>query len=141
LTKAVAHGRKKVSMRVFYLDDDIEEVLLFSEAIQELDQRILCEGVTDSMEGLRQLQHNPPPDLIFLDFNMPALSGEDCLLLIRQFDHLKNVPVVIYSNGANDKMKQRLIKKGAAMVIKKHDTIGELKTFFKTTFLIPTATN
>ena len=98
-------------MRVFYIDDDIEDLLLFSDILREIDPEINCNTLTDSSEALRQLQYNPPPDVIFLDFNMPQRNGEDCLLLIRAMEHLKNVPIVIYSTGVNFQLKQRLLDK------------------------------
>jgi CheY-like chemotaxis protein len=129
----------EVLMTIFYLDDDIEDVILFSDIVRELDQKIACNTATDSTEALRQLQHGPAPDLIFLDFNMPARTGEECLMLIREMDHLKTVPIIIYSTGVNERLKQRLLRKGAAMVIKKHSTTAELKSFFSTTFLTSSA--
>ena len=92
-----------------------------------------------NIEAVRQLKNNPPPDVIFLDYNMPGRSGEDCLLLLREMEHLKSIPIIIYSTGVNDKLKQRLIRKGAAMVIKKHGTTAELKSFFSSTFLSKTS--
>ena len=125
-------------MKIFYLDDDMEDLLLFSDILREVDPAIECNGVTDSTEALRQLKQNPPPDIIFLDYNMPGRSGEDCLSLLRELDHLKSVPIVIYSTGVNEKLKQRLMRKGAAMVIKKHGTTAEFKSFFTSTFLSKT---
>ena len=122
-------------MRVFYLDDDIDEVLLFSEAVHEIDPDIDFEGLTDSTEALRQLHLNPPPDVIFLDFNMPGLTGEDCLEYIQQLPNYQNVPIVIYSTGVDDRLRQRLLRKGAAMVVNKHGTTADFKIFFRNTFL------
>lgn len=122
-------------MQVFYLDDDIDEVLLFSEALHEIDPKIQCECMTDSATALSQLKTGQPPDLIFLDYNMPGLNGEECLVSINQMQHLQQVPVVIYSTGVNERLTQRLIGKGAAMVVKKHATTAAFKSFFHSTFM------
>lgn len=122
-------------MQVFYLDDDVDEVLLFSEALHEIDPEIHCECVTDSTTALAQLENGRTPDVIFLDFNMPGLTGEDCLTSINRMPHLSKIPVVIYSTGVTEKLAQRLLRKGAAMVVKKHATSAEFKAFFNATFL------
>ncbi|MNR24262.1 Response regulator rcp1 [compost metagenome] len=42
------------------------------------------------------------PDVIFLDLNMPLLSGSETLEKIRENDRFKNIPVIaIYSTSAN----------------------------------------
>lgn len=122
-------------MRILYIDDDPDEVLIFCDAIAEIDSSIHCSGLTDSKKGLDELAVNPPPDIIFLDFNMPGLTGEDCLLQIRSLAHLKNVPVVIYSTGVSDAQEGRLLLTGASMVVRKHTSIHALKHFFCQTFL------
>jgi CheY-like chemotaxis protein len=122
-------------MRILYIDDDPDEVLIFCDAIAEIDASIECSGLTDSKQGLDELEFNPAPDIIFLDFNMPGLTGEDCLLKIRSFDHLKNVPVVIYSTGVSHIQEGTLLRIGASMVVRKHNSVQSFKEFFSHTFL------
>jgi CheY-like chemotaxis protein len=124
-------------MKIFYLDDDIEELLLFTDVLKDIDPAIDCISLTDSNEALLQLEKNSAPDLIFLDFNMPGLTGEDCLQKIRTMAHLGKVPVIIYSTGVNERMEQQLLAKGADMVVKKHQSTSELKFFFRSNFLAP----
>jgi CheY-like chemotaxis protein len=122
-------------MRILYIDDDPDEVLIFCDAIAEIDPSIQCSGLTDSKKGLDELESNPAPDVIFLDFNMPGLTGEDCLLKIRSFDHLKHVPVVIYSTGVSQIQEGRLVRAGASMVVRKHSSVQSFKEFFCHAFL------
>lgn len=122
-------------MRIYYIDDDPDEVLLFCDAVNEIDSSIECFGLTDSRSGLNQLASTVAPDLIFLDYNMPACSGEECLIQIKRIDHLKAVPVVIYSTGVSEQQKKRLLTLGASMVIKKHNSVNTFKDFFSSTFL------
>ena len=121
-------------MKIIYIDDDPDEVLIFCDAIREINSSIDCSGLTDSRLALRQLEENTPPEIIFLDFNMPGMSGEECLVKIRSFAHLEAVPVVIYSTGVGDFEEQRLLKKGASMIVKKHRSIHDFKEFFLRTF-------
>ncbi|HEY0653758.1 MAG TPA: response regulator [Chryseosolibacter sp.] len=117
-------------MKIFYIDDDPDEVLLFCDAVKEIDPSIDCLGLTDSKFGIESLRKNSAPDFIFLDYNMPGCSGEECLIIIRTIDHLKSVPVIIYSTGVSEPQKKRLLSIGALMVVKKHNTLAAFKTFF-----------
>jgi CheY-like chemotaxis protein len=123
-------------MRIVYIDDDPDEVLIFCESLKEIDPAIECVGLTDSKCGLDLLERNSPPDLIFLDYNMPGMTGEDCLLRIRMLKHLRNVPVVIYSTGVSETHKQRLLLKGASIVERKHTSMFGLRSFFYENFRI-----
>lgn len=122
-------------MKVFYLDDDIEELELFMESLQEISPSINCLAYNDSGLALRELSNHQSLDLIFLDYNMPVLTGEDCLQLIRQMPHLRSIPIIIYSTGIDENLKKRLLRCGATMVIRKHQTSSELKRFFVTHFM------
>lgn len=54
--------------------------------------------------GARALQFlkNRTPDLIILDIDMPEIDGYEMLKLIKEKDHLKDVPVIFLTSN-NDK--------------------------------------
>lgn len=54
--------------------------------------------------GARALQFlkNRTPDLIILDIDMPEIDGYEMLRLIKEKDHLKDVPVIFLTSN-NDK--------------------------------------
>jgi CheY-like chemotaxis protein len=54
------------------------------------------------MSNLDILTAHPPPDIIFLDLNMPFKSGLECLKEIRETPKLKEIPVVIFSTRGNN---------------------------------------
>lgn len=122
-------------MKVFYLDDDSEELELFVEALNEINPSIDCLAYNDSRVALENLSKTDSIDIIFLDYNMPILTGEECLQKIRQMAHLREVPIVIYSAGVDEKLAKHLSQCGASMVIKKHQSASDLKKFFVSNFL------
>jgi DNA-binding LytR/AlgR family response regulator len=68
--------------RCIIIDDDpliTDLVLHFSEKYDLID---FCVGCNDAVEGLKLLQ-NGSFDILFLDYNMPSLSGKDLLDLKR----------------------------------------------------------
>ncbi len=123
------------SMKIFYLDDDSEELELFREALEESDPSIRLCGFTDCHTALNELPRMECLDLIFLDFNMPVMNGEECLRRIKLMPEVAHIPVIIYSTGVYPELRQRLMSKGAAMVIQKHDSPIALRKFIRSHFM------
>jgi DNA-binding response OmpR family regulator len=70
-------------------------------------------------EALRFLQQAETlPDIIFLDINMPAMNGKECLLEIRKNSRYNDIPIVMYSTNANGMDKVDLVKYGADFLVK-----------------------
>ena len=57
-------------------------------------------------------------DLILLDLFMPGLSGFDVLLLLKESDRLRNIPVVLITGG-NEEDAEKGLSLGAVDVIRK----------------------
>src|SRR4051812_39821403 len=89
-------------MLVYYIDDDPEDIEIFSEAIKKIDSSIQCITSThaiQALETLKNLKHSP--DYIFLDINMPLMNGKECLTEIKKVSALKETPVIMYSTSTN----------------------------------------
>jgi len=83
-------------MTILLVDDDLDELILFNEAIDEVDESI---NFITSIDGERCLEmlKNVTPDVILLDINMPKMGGKECLAVLREDENLKDIPVVMYS--------------------------------------------
>jgi len=55
----------------------------------------------------------PFPRLIVLDFNMPAINGGELLLRLKREQHLRHIPVVLYSTGMLPLLEETLMSYGA----------------------------
>ena len=57
---------------LYLLDDDNDDLDLFCEAVQTIDNSIICTRATNSDLALRAFRKNdvPLPDMIFLDLNI-----------------------------------------------------------------------
>lgn len=87
------------------IDDDHDDQLVFSLAVKEFNQSILCLTADSGRIALAQLESTEPalmPDLIFLDLNLPGINGYECLALLKQNPKLTHIPVVIYSTSARE---------------------------------------
>jgi twitching motility two-component system response regulator PilG len=81
---------------------------------------IRCLGFRDGYEALRALKSEmeQPPDLIFLDINLPRLDGYDLLRLLRSHPGFDQMAIVILSarDSVLDRVKCRLAGARAYLV-------------------------
>jgi CheY-like chemotaxis protein len=116
-------------INVLLADDDEDDRLFFREAFEEIKIKTKVVLVNDGVELMNHLSQNgnPLPHILFLDLNMPRKNGIECLLEIRQNDHLKNIPVAIYSTSSSEEDIEETFVKGANVYIKKPDDFATLK--------------
>lgn len=86
---------------ILLADDNKSEIFLFSFAARSSGQPVHIKSLDGGRELLEYLKNkeNLLPSLIFLDLNMPMISGKDCLEEIRADKRLSGLPVVIYSTS------------------------------------------
>lgn len=85
-------------MLIYLIDDDSEEAELLTDASQRISDSIKVQAFSDGKEALQSLKNaGSLPQLIFLDLNMPMISGKDVLKELRMIPSAVNIPVIIYS--------------------------------------------
>ena len=63
-------------MEILYVDDDIDDVEMFVEAVHCVDANINCRHAYTTSDALHQLINNSPkPDGIFVDFHLQVAAG------------------------------------------------------------------
>lgn len=110
---------------ILLIDDDEEELEIFSEALNEIKTPMSCiqsRSATAAMNVLGYLM----PDYIFLDLNMPGIDGLKCLDEIKKTRELYNVPVILYSHTITHETSEKAFEAGAAACIKKPSTVHTL---------------
>ncbi|MEO8381305.1 MAG: response regulator [Acidobacteriota bacterium] len=97
--------------KVLVIDDD--EKLL--GAVRRLLSAAGMEVITSSSAlQLPKLVQRDKPDLILLDIEMPALSGEHVLDLTKLFDFLRLTPIVLHSAKSDEEL-QSLVERSTAV--------------------------
>jgi CheY-like chemotaxis protein len=77
-------------------------------------------SVKDGEELMNFLNHQELiPDLLFLDLNMPGRNGKECLREIRLFNHLRQMPVIIFSTSVNHRDVEDAFLLGADLYLQK----------------------
>lgn len=90
------------SLSILLAEDDSDDRILFREAVDTLHVNIVVIEAESGMIAIDLLQsHKTPPDIIVLDFNMPMLSGVDCLKIIRGDKKFDKIPVVMMSTSTS----------------------------------------
>lgn len=110
--------------KVLLADDDQDDRELFSEALASLDGNIDYEGVEDGQEALDTLQTKATlPNIIFLDINMPVMSGWDVLKQLKGSELYGDIPVIVYSTSSGPREKKTAFDLGALCFVTKPDDI------------------
>lgn len=87
-------------MTILYVDDDPEDLDIFKEAVSAIDRKIVCYIANDGSQGLQVLDGlTVLPDLIFLDINMPVMTGKEFLIAMQGSQKIRGIPVVIYTTS------------------------------------------
>ncbi|MCC7030561.1 MAG: response regulator [Chitinophagaceae bacterium] len=121
------------AMHILLADDDEDDRLFFTDAIEEIKVRTVVHTVNDGVQLMDRLL-NPEirlPNLIFLDLNMPIKGGIECLNEIRSDKNLRDITIAIYSTSASQEDIEETFVKGANIYIKKPNDFSELKKILK----------
>ena len=106
---------------VLVVDDDEMHLYTTKELLQDDRIEVLTHkngfGVTNLV---RELQ----PDLVLLDINMPALSGDGLAALLLANDSTARVPIVFHSSNDEDSLRKIVATYGARGYICKGDVAG-----------------
>lgn len=113
-------------MVILYVDDDVEDIEIFIEAVKECDASIKCLIAQNGVEAMDLLHSDLLPDLIFLDINMPVINGKVILTEIRKDHKFKDIPVVMYSTTMNPSEIEEYRKMGANHFLIKHNHFQDL---------------
>jgi CheY-like chemotaxis protein len=117
------------SKSVFLADDDVDDCLLFEDALREIPISTRLTIAHDGVELMQMLSDAPEdlPDTLFLDLNMPLKNGFQCLAEIKRSEKLKLIEVIILSTSFNRDDAYRLFNAGASHCILKPNDFNMLK--------------
>lgn len=87
--------------RILLVDDDADDREIFCDTMIDIDSTTSCTTAFDGFDAFEVLYKstNTLPDVIFLDLNLPRLSGKQFLSQLREHPVFKTIPVVIYTTS------------------------------------------
>jgi len=115
---------------VLLIDDDIDDYIIFEEAVKTVDMSIAVSHIS-SMAQVRKENCNIP-DMVFLDINMPDKNGFEWLAFIREKE--ASLPVIMYSTASNSSYVEKAYTEGAHLYFPKPDSLKRLRNSLLTLF-------
>ena len=117
-------------MRLVIVEDNPADVTLFMEALRFHKITADVSQFQDGASAVATLQSNrtlstPPPNLVFLDLNMPRVSGFDVLRLLRGIPECAGVPVAVFTSSQSPVDTENARKLGANRVVRKPTDLRE----------------
>lgn len=92
---------------ILLIDDDLDDAEILFEAVKSLEEKIICRIVTSPVLALEELKSGQNlPELIFLDLNMPIMSGPEFLQQLKKEAALEHIPVIVYSSHTIEIMQK-----------------------------------
>lgn len=114
--------------RVLLIDDDEDDQELFLMAMKEIAASVKCTVLSSARIALQQLEtHVLTVDLIFLDLNMPIMTGQQFLSELDKKEGLNRIPVIILSTSCSVETIKETKALGARRFITKPSDYKELK--------------
>lgn len=109
-----------VYTRILLIDDDEDDQEIFLSAVKELAPEVECTAMSDASEALKMLADGRlSPDVIFLDLNMPVMTGQQFLAEIKKRPVISEIPVIIFSTSSHAEMIRKTMALGASDFITK----------------------
>jgi CheY-like chemotaxis protein len=114
---------------IYLIDDDMDDIELFREALEEVNPSISLQYANDGYEAVRNLTERKDalPDLIFLDISMPTFSGLQCLASFKKDEQLKDLPVIMYTTSSQEREIRAARELGASAFVTKPNDFKVLK--------------
>lgn len=124
-------------MMLLYVDDDVEDIELFCDAMRIVDPKATCSIAENGKFALHALK-KLVPDYIFLDINMPVMGGVETLAAIRADKRLRTIPVCMLSTSNNASEIKQCLDMGAYKFFVKPNSFtvlcSMLQEFFSTEY-------
>jgi Response regulator containing CheY-like receiver, AAA-type ATPase, and DNA-binding domains len=124
----------KENIRILLTDDDADDREFFADAVADIQLNFPIEFCENGLELLNRLydKNLSVPDIIFLDLNMPIMSGFESLKQIRDDSIFKDIPIIaIYSTSATEEGIMNTFGLGANAYIVKPTDFNDLKKLLK----------
>ena len=110
----------------FLIDDDIDDREIFCAVMETISPGCKCTVAVNGKVALEMLNTNKvSPDIIFLDLNMPLMSGPQFLQEINRQKILPDIPIVVLTTSADVSTKTAMLNSGADEFITKPDKFSQ----------------
>lgn len=112
----------------FLVDDDEDDRDIFMIALENADDTYECIAAKNGIDALNIIDSDNSfdPEFIFIDLNMPYMSGKECLESIKNNSRFTNTPVIMYTTSSYGRDVDETKKIGASHFLVKPSGISSL---------------
>ena len=110
--------------QILFVDDDTDSLAMYVKAVSLANHE--ADIASSAMEGWDLIKKNGY-DLIFIDLNIPGVSGYELLERIQTDQEAKNTPVIILSAMPEESnLVEEVLNAGAQLFLEKPVALDEL---------------
>jgi len=118
--------------RILHIDDDEDDHEIFAAALSECCNNVQVISMNSARQALQQLASAEiDPDIIFLDLNMPEMSGQEFLFELQKTEAIKHIPVIVLSTSSHAPTIELAKENGAKDFFTKPEKLEELVNILK----------
>lgn len=112
----------------FLIDDDEDDRDIFTIALENADDTYECVAAKNGVDALNKINadSNFKPEFIFIDLNMPYMSGKECLESIKKNSRFTATPVIMYTTSSFGKDVEETRQLGASHFLVKPPGVNSL---------------
>ena len=129
----IIKGMNTKAIEILLIEDDPEDIELTQEALESSRLVVNLNVVHDAEEALSYLQKQgeykdkPRPDIIWLDLNLPGMSGQEFLEAVRKDKATNHIPVVVLTTSDAEEDILKSYQLGANCYVQKPIGIREFE--------------
>ena len=123
------------STNVLIAEDDDDDYLIFSLAVEELSVRVILSRAENG-DILMKMLNEEHPDLLFLDILMPCRDGRQCIKEIRADSKFDSLPVIVYSSLKDMETIEFCYRAGTNLYAVKPSSLKDVKLALERIFAV-----
>ena len=109
--------------RILFVDDDTDALEMYIKAVSLADHK--ADVASSSLEGWELVKKNKY-DLLFVDLNIPGISGYELIEKLANDRRSKEIPVIVISAMPEDNLVEEVLNTGANMFLEKPVALVDL---------------
>jgi CheY-like chemotaxis protein len=120
---------------ILYVEDDPDDIEVFNDMLNDIQPQIECVAVMHPTEVIGIITTREPALCVYLDMNLPGMTGLEVLEQLRGHTTYDAVPVFILSTSKNNYAVKEAFALGATDYLVKPTTSAEFRQLLKSCFL------
>lgn len=110
---------------VLYIEDNRDNRMLVRRILMASDYDFNVIEADNARTGI-EIATQSPPDIILMDMSMPEMDGLTATRILRDIDHLRDVPIVALTANAMEGDREKSLEAGCTGYIRKPVDVDKL---------------